>query len=51
MTFADAVRFLRKCTVNELIALEHILEHRRIERQEERSRKERLKISQALQLL
>ncbi len=51
MSFADAVRFLRKCTVNELMLLERVLERRKAERTELRAQKELLKREAIIQLL
>ncbi len=51
MTFGEAVRFVRKCTVNELILLEHLFEQRKVRREEERARREMQKQATAMQLL
>lgn len=51
MTFGDAVRFWRNCTVNELILLEHLFAQRKARREKERARKELQKQATAMQLL
>jgi hypothetical protein len=51
MSFADAVRFIRSLSVNELLLLERVLERRQKEREEERAQRERDRQSALVQLL
>jgi hypothetical protein len=51
MTFADAVRFWRKCTVNELITLEYLFAQRKLMRAQMRIKAELMRNSRAVHLL
>jgi hypothetical protein len=51
MSFADAVRFIRSLSVNELLLLERVLERRQQEREQLRIKRESTRQQALVQLL